>query len=73
MRNRIRTTLAAIALVLAGAFGSNLLGAVRATEAQSVSDEVMLVAVQNGIWVYTRRDGIEYCYLESSRIRCLRR
>lgn len=73
MRNRIRNALAAVALVLAGAFGSNLLGAVKATEAQAIGDEVMLLAAANGVWIYTRRDGIEYCYLETSRIRCLRR
>ncbi len=73
MKTKPRTVVIAVALVLAGALGSNLLGAVRATQAQALSDEVVMVAVENGVWLYTRRDGIEFCFVQTTSVRCLRR
>lgn len=76
MRNDILKTLFTAAAIVGAALAINLIGGGKATQAEvGAAGEVILIPVGNGAaaWVHSPRDGLEYCYIDGSRMRCIAR
>lgn len=76
MRNEIFKTLFTAAAIVGAALAINLIGGGKPTQAEvAAADETILIPVGNGAaaWVRSARDGLEYCYIDGSRMRCIPR